>query len=308
MKSFTSSLELDSLRLNRLLRKSSVDAAVLTLKVVVALLAIILLLLFIQEGISGFLNTRRAVSQLDEQMSSSTALAAGRQQVARGEAQVDYAAIVNSKIFGQLGVQSGPTTPVAAKPVSTIALELIGTFLSDGQAPYAIIEDKKKKTQDVFVLKDMIFGEAKLVAILTDRVEIERNGKIEVLKLDDAPDTSGEAPRGGVSATGENQFAVDEAELDTALQNLPLLLTQARAVPYFREGRAIGLRMFAIRSGSLFEKVGLRNGDILKSINGNSLADLSQAMKLFERLKEERSLSVTLERNNEETEFKYQIK
>jgi general secretion pathway protein C len=66
--------------------------------------------------------------------------------------------------------------------------------------------------------------------------------------------------------------------------------------------------MFAIRSGSLFEKIGIRNGDILKGINGSSLGDLSQAMKLFERLKSERNLNLTLERDRQEREFRYSIR
>jgi general secretion pathway protein C len=101
---------------------------------------------------------------------------------------------------------------------------------------------------------------------------------------------------------------VEEAELDKGLENLPLLLTQARAVPYFKEGRSIGLRLFAIKNGSLYEKIGLKNGDILKSINGNSLGDISQALKLFEQLKQERSINLVLEREKQDREFKYTIR
>jgi general secretion pathway protein C len=68
------------------------------------------------------------------------------------------------------------------------------------------------------------------------------------------------------------------------------------------------LRLFAIKTGSLYEKVGLRNGDILKSINGNSLGDISQALKLFEKLKEERSITLLLERAKKEREFRYTIR
>jgi general secretion pathway protein C len=151
----------------------------------------------------------------------------------------------------------------------------------------------------------MVFGEAKVVGIFADRVELNRNGQIEILTLDDAPDFSGASSGSDVAST---EISVDGAELDVALQNLPLLLTQARAVPYFKDGKAVGLRMFSIKAGSLYEKVGLQNGDILKTINGNSLSDMSQAMRLFEMLKQEKSLSVSLERNREEKEFKYQIK
>ena len=79
-------------------------------------------------------------------------------------------------------------------------------------------------------------------------------------------------------------------------------------MPYFRDGKPAGLRLFAVKTGSLYEKLGLKNGDILKSINENSLSDLSQAMQLFERLKSERSIKITLERNSEDKEFNYEVR
>ncbi len=70
----------------------------------------------------------------------------------------------------------------------------------------------------------------------------------------------------------------------------------------------MGLRLFAIKPDSLYTKIGLKNGDIMMSINGKSLADLSEAIKLFETLKEERSFTLALERNRETREFKYEVR
>ena len=87
-----------------------------------------------------------------------------------------------------------------------------------------------------------------------------------------------------------------------------MLLTQARAVPYFKDGQSVGLRLFAIKTGSLFSEIGLKNGDILKDINGSSLADITQAIKLFEQLKQERSINLKLERGKQEVVYNYEIK
>ena len=214
-----------------------------------------------------------------------------------------YSVIVEKNVFGALGPKNVNATPVA-KPQVKLPLVLIGTFLQPGDTPYAIIEDDKKKVQDVFNIGDTIFGDAKLVEIFPDKVQINRSGSLEYLTIDDAPDASASSSNSG----SDTEFVVDQKELDDALQNLPLLLTQARAVPYFKDGKAIGLRMFSIKAGSMYEKVGLQNGDILKSINGNSLSDISQAMRLFETLKQERSISVSLERNREDKNMRYQIR
>ena len=302
------SFDLNSFQVDKFINRNSVDRLIYILKISIIALIILLFILLVNSIVSGLFSISSNISTLSKDIDAVTS--AGTVSAVKTEKDKNYQLIVENKLFGELGGSRATTaqpTP-AVKKTTPLNLELIGTFIATGQTPYAIIEDKRKRLQDVFNIRDSVFDEATLVAIYNDRVEVRRDGEIEVLRLDSTPDSSAVETKDGVAVIGENQFIVEEAELDKALENLPLLLTQARAVPYFKEGKAIGLRMFAIRNASIFEKIGLRNGDILKSINGNSLGDLSQAMKLFERLKEERSLSVMLERNNEEKEFTYQIR
>lgn len=122
------------------------------------------------------------------------------------------------------------------------------------------------------------------------------------------PPTVAPTPNDGkVVQVSETKFLVKDEELTKQLENMPLLLTQARAVPYFQDGKAIGFRLFAIKSGSLYERIGLRNGDVIKSVDGVSMADPSQVLKLFEALKEARSIEVLLERQKEDLRFRYQL-
>ena len=106
----------------------------------------------------------------------------------------------------------------------------------------------------------------------------------------------------------ETEYVLDRAELDSQLSNLSLLLQQARAVPSYKNGQAVGLRVFAIRPDSLYSKIGLRNGDVLLNINGRPLGDLTEAIKLFEVMKAESSFTLSLERNRETKEFSYQVR
>ncbi len=265
----------------------------------ILLLAIVFALLIIVPDILTKLSMK---SQLVSRVS-----ALSSQQAVGSAANVspspDWAVLNQRKPFGTLGKVASLAPAKPTPPPSPLMLSLIGTFITDGQEPYAIIEDKKKNNQDMFLLEQSIFDQAKLKKIFQDRVEIERDGKIEILKLDELGGAGA-----GIVQSGGDDFVVEEAELDKGLENLPLLLTQARAVPYFKDGRSIGLRLFAIKTGSLYEKVGLRNGDILKNINGNSLGDISQALKLFEQLKQERSITLVLERDKQDREFKYTIR
>ena len=216
-----------------------------------------------------------------------------------------YAAIANSAVFAKPKVTTlaAPTPP----PASPLKLRLVGvTELSTGNR-MAIIEDPQKQIQELFELNTDVFGQAKLVDIQVDRVQLERNGKLEVLETQDGSD-SGAATASADGGADKTEFTVPEDEVTQALANLPQLLSQARAVPYFRNGQSIGMRLFAIRTGSLYEKLGLKNGDIVTAVNDSSLSDPTQALKLFEQLKSQRSIAVKLERNGEGVDLKYSLR
>ena len=303
MSALSTSIQFDTAMLDKLLRKESIARLVFILRIVLLVTVVLLLIWFVHLFISKNLEISNTISKLEQEVD--TILTSGGPVMQGKKKKGDYNKIVEKNIFGISKDQSrtAAATPPPAKK-STVALALIGTFVTDGESSFAIIEHEKKKEQESFTVGESIFAEAKLVKIFTDHVEIDRNGTIEILTIDDTPSPSSGS---GVSTGAEDNFVIDEAELDKALENLPLLLTQARAVPYFKEGKSVGLRLFAIKTGSLFEKIGLKNGDILKSINEKSLADFSQALKLFERLKEERELEVILERSKQPRTFRYSI-
>ena len=293
--------KIDGIFLNKLLRKESIAIGIFWGRIGLVVISGLLLLLIAHAAIAAVIDTSTAVDRssnlLDEQLAKNSG--ANSFTNARG----DYSFLKKQSPFGEIGAKPVSSSPTRSEPkVTTMALTLIGTFLTPGQAPYAIIEDAKKKSQEVFNINDKIFEEATLVGVFPKHVEIRRNNEVEILKLDDS---AIETSSGGAAT---DSISVDEMELNQALDNLPLLLTQARAVPYFKDGRAIGLRLFAIKTGSLYEKIGLKNGDILKSINGNSLGDITQAVKLFEKLREERSIALVLERNRSEQTIRYEIR
>ncbi len=213
--------------------------------------------------------------------------------------------ISDQRIFGELKSEAIMQPQAEEAPKVNTDFRLVGTFL-DETAPIAIIMNPKSSEQDVFSVGENLFDEAKLIQINAESVEIERGGQKELLYLDEggtatSSSTTSEAPKAG------GLVKVDSKKLDEALDNLPQLLTQARAVPYFQNGQSVGLRLFAIKKGSMFDEIGLKNGDILKDINGSSLADITQAIKLFERLREEKSINLNLERGKNPVAYQYEI-
>lgn len=230
------------------------------------------------------------------------------EQNTKGKSFDAYAVIMSRNIFGftEAPTEEKPTTQVKK---SDLNLRLVGTNLTKGQSPFAIIENKSKSEQDVFGNDEMVFGSAKLLEIQQEFVKIEVDGEIQKLEIEEGNSSPSLSNDSGVETLNEEgtKFVVSETELNKQLENLPKLLSQARAVPYFRNGKSIGMRLFALQRDSMYAKLGLKNGDILTGINDHSLDNPADALKLFEQLRNERSIQVAVERAGTDLTLDYSI-
>ncbi|MGI6680999.1 MAG: type II secretion system protein N [Bdellovibrionota bacterium] len=272
------------------------------LKIILVATILIILLILANGLFINFLNSESSVKNNILSALDKDNLKLSQANANNALSNVNYALITQKNIFGNLSNNQEDKDVESSRPSSDIPLALIGTVITTGSAPYAIIENTKENLQDAFSTGDSVFELATLVAIYKNKVEIRRNGIIETLEID-AFDSDGQDDE-----QSGNILYLDAKEVQAALSNLPEVMTHARAIPYWQEGQAVGVRLFSIKQGSIFEKVGLKNGDILKNINGKQLGDFSKAMGLFEELKNETSLSINLERNKEEMNLHYKIR
>jgi general secretion pathway protein C len=189
-----------------------------------------------------------------------------------------YAVIAERDVFNP--------TPGGATGGVERTLRLEGVALHGTEAR-AVIEDTSTRRQELYRVGDAV-GDARVTAIGWDRVTLIRRGREEVLELgppDAHPEAAG-ADSGEVAVatapapadarirrTGENAFVVDRRELAGATDNMSALVTQLRAVAEVRDGRPAGFRLFQIRDGSLFARLGLRDGDVVRRVNGSPVAD-----------------------------------
>ncbi len=89
---------------------------------------------------------------------------------------------------------------------------------------------------------------------------------------------------------------VDKAFVEKLMANPAQLAKQARIVPAVADGETKGYKFYGIRPGSLPKLLGLKNGDLLTSVNGHELESLDQAMDLYNKLRRASHLSVSIER------------
>ena len=105
----------------------------------------------------------------------------------------------------------------------------------------------------------------------------------------------------------DDDFIIETKEVDKALNDFASLMRQARVVPHTVGGKVTGFLISRIEKGSIYEKIGLKKGDIIKSVNEQPIDNPQKAFQLFEILKNETQIVVEIERNKETKFINYFI-
>jgi general secretion pathway protein C len=103
------------------------------------------------------------------------------------------------------------------------------------------------------------------------------------------------------------EVRVPNTEVESAFENFSEILKQARVVPFAVDGEAAGFKILRIRHGSIFQRLGLQNNDVIERVNGESLSNADQALRLFSLFKNEREVVLDVQRNNQPLHLSYII-
>ena len=97
--------------------------------------------------------------------------------------------------------------------------------------------------------------------------------------------------------------------MDEALANVETLATKMRVVPHKgSDGAVDGYRLSAIRRGSLFDKLGIKNGDVVHGVNGMPLTNTDGAFQAFQTLQTESAFTFEVTRRNQRQTFEYEVR
>ncbi len=181
-----------------------------------------------------------------------------------------------------------------------------------------LINPDLNETQ-VYTIGDKYQG-ARIYGIEKDRVLIDNSGVNEYIDNSAAappnlgvvplPQPVGVAQGGGgegVKQLSENQYVVARSEINNALTNLSDLATKARIVPSFKNGVANGFKLFSIVPDSLYAKIGVQNGDVIRRINGYEMNSPDKALEIYQKLRDASRIEIELERRGEALRKSYSI-
>lgn len=216
----------------------------------------------------------------------------------------DYSTILERGLFGESkGPSSSPT-------VESSVYRLIGTIEGDSFSG-AVLEDASG--QAFYRINQKLSDGSQIIKVQRDKIILRRTdgSTTELQVVDDTKIVNVSKPvanPAGVRKLSEGKWMVDQREVTASTENFNQLLTQARALPYVEQGKTVGFRISEIVPGSLYEKIGLQNGDVIQKINSQDVDDPAKFFQMYQNLKEERSISIDLMRGGQRQTLNYEIR
>ena len=243
------------------------------------------------------------------------ALPAAATEALKGRAA--FQVIADRNLF-QLPAREGDapqTIDVDALAPTSLQLKLWGTVSGNGEEAYAVIEDPALRRQAVYRPGEMV-QHAVVRLILREKIVLSVDGRDEVLLMEQVLQGSGAAGEGGFSAARASQSSLAGKEPDPhqliilasrLWENLP---QEPAALQEHGQWQAEpedgGLRLLTVAGNSIFAKLGLRAGDLLRRADDEEIAGLEDLQRFMTGLATTGMGLVEIQRGSETIQIRYE--
>lgn len=170
----------------------------------------------------------------------------------------------------------------------------------------AIIAQGKAGKEEIYGIGDKMPGGVTIKEIHPEYVVLERNGRLETLKLQKVSgidglaslDNSSYQQRGGRSS-GSPAAALKDIR-SNILKNPTSFSEYALPVVVKENGKQIGYRLKPQQKGQMLTELGIENGDVITQINGVVLDNQQNGISALRKLSTAKNLNIVVKRNGAE--------
>jgi general secretion pathway protein C len=214
--------------------------------------------------------------------------------------QLDAGSAADSAIAAHLfGVPAERQTQETSQ-VSNLNIQLKGVFAENGNYPAYAIVNTGAKDEPVKTGNDIMPGVV-LDSVKPEHILVKRNGVLERVNLEERPGGGGGGSTGpglaparpgapaqrtgpsqfrlNVPQTAPNTFNFSRSELGAALQDPRQVANLGRVSPH----QGGGVSVDEVPPGSLAERLGLQQGDVIRAVNGKQLASPADFAQIYQQ-------------------------
>lgn len=230
---------------------------------------------------------------------------------------LSYYRLVNERNLFNIKEEAPQKAPVKVDveelKQTQLKLKLWGTVISGERDSYAVIEDEKERSQNLYKVDDQIQN-AVIKEIHREKVVLVVNGEFEILEMQEmksGPVTRRPSPRRQQAEREEqptsSNISLKREKIEEAVGNLNTLMKQVRIRPHFKDGQPDGLTISGVRRGSIFSEMGLRNGDVIVGVDGKKIESVDDALSLYQNLQSASDVQVQIRRRGRLQNIDYKV-
>ncbi len=211
----------------------------------------------------------------------------------------DLRALGSVQLFGRAAPRS-PAVEASVAP-SNLNMTLTGVAArATGGCALVIVQGQPEAA---FCSGEEVSPGVRLDTVERDRIVIVRNGVREAVFMKDADGAAAAAVPPIVQSVGTDRQLVDRRQLQQQLGR-PEFLNQALIVPN-PDG---GFLVRQVQAGSLYEKLGLRPGDVIRNVNGQPLTNMDDVMRLYQQFGTAQRVLVDVQRQGRNETLYYDMR
>jgi type II secretion system protein C len=216
-----------------------------------------------------------------------------------------------------LTVASGSTADIVKSDGSDLGISIMGSIIQkDANENVALIKEETGTVKAVKV-GHVIMDKYKVISVSAQYIEvITRDANQYLVYQDKFAGNIGSKKSSGPNLVNNDVFREEGFERNKdkivmtgmyrdklVQQDLAKVLMQATAEPHMENGSIAGFKMSQIDDGSIYQKAGLKDGDVVTGINGSELNSVAGSITLLKSLKGADSMEVEIKRDGVPMKF-----
>lgn len=247
---------------------------------------------------------------------AAVALIEGQAFLSKPKLTIDRHALLEPFLRDDFRVDSYPTPQAAApaeKKYSPPAargpeLELLGTAVGNTKDPIAFIKDLTTGKQGIRRIGSVI-GDARIIEITFGEVILDNNGKKESLRLSKrALSWAGaEEETGAIISMSSGEITVSRRGLRDEMGAIMNTLPKLKIKPYYEANKVSGMMIEGIDKDSIVAAAGIRDKDIVRSVNNQKIDSYQKALQVLHKAKNQPEISVDLLRDGQPANLRFRF-
>jgi len=111
----------------------------------------------------------------------------------------------------------------------------------------------------------------------------------------------------GIEKVNDTNYNIQRTLLNKVLDNAGKLIGIAAVAPKMEGGKSIGMEVRGIRPGTLLTKLGIKNSDVLESVNGQPLSGPDDALGAYTTLRTADKFTLSVQRGGKSVGITYNV-